>query len=245
MRRGTQVLAFCAVFVIGVLIGRVTAPSELRAALSSSSSTASSSAPISRDADAEDTPSGSAAPAAGARVFGGTLQLPDVGAAPVVSAERVVELEGEVRRLRTLVDEQKAVETDANGVVVPFPDGRTAKGDEQALHEALNKALAAHGLAGDVTALDCSEFPCIAHGRLKGDIDNEALQPVFDDAKRALGGETYASLSRYRDEKDPTKTYSSFSLSLFPSDLPEAEQQNLNKRLRARKNAYVDATVGD
>ena len=28
--------------------------------------------------------------------------------------------------------------------------------------------------------------------------------------------------------------------SVFPKDLPEAEQENLNKRLRARKNAFVD-----
>ncbi|MDP2342135.1 MAG: hypothetical protein Q8O67_14350 [Deltaproteobacteria bacterium] len=243
MSKATLGLAFFAVFVIGALIGRVTSPSELKAAIAPKPSSLSSSA--SREAPEPD-PRAPIDEALDRRAVRTERVRPvvDVGAAPLVTAERVIELEREVTRLRSLVDEHKAIDVEVGGTAVAFPEGRTAKGDEQALHEALRKALAAHGLVGDVKALDCSEFPCIAHGRVNG-VDDVAMQAVIDDAKRAVGGAPYASVSKFVDAKDPAKAFSSFSLALFPEDLPAPEQENLNKRLRNRKNAYVDATAGE
>lgn len=242
MSRATLGLAFFAVFVIGLLIGRVTAPSELKELVTRSSSSSDPTI-ATEEGDAEDDDV-SVAEARDRRAVRMQSARPVVEAVPPVTAARVAELEGEVTRLRALVQEQQASEAEVVGVVVPFPEGRTAKGDEQVLHEALRKALAARGLDGDVRALDCSEFPCIAHGRVKS-VDDGAVHAVLDDAKRAVGGGPYASVSKFVDEKDPSKSFSAFSLALFPEDLPPAERENLNKRLRARKNAYVDATAGE
>jgi hypothetical protein len=244
MSKATLGLAFFAVFVIGALIGRVTSPAELRASSSSSSPAAVASRPereLSRD-DVQ-----RVAEALDRRAVRTEAARPvvDVGAAALAAAERVLELEREVMRLRSLVDVQQQVEKETAGTAVAFPEGHSAKGDEQALHEALSKSLKARGFDGDVTALDCSEFPCIAHGKIKGNVDGDAVQGAFDDAKRALGGNAYVSLSKFVDDQDASKTFSSFALSLFPEGLPLEEQDNMNKRLRNRKNAFVDASVGD
>ena len=243
MSRATLGLAFFAVFVLGLLIGRVTAPSALKELRSSSSSSSNPTTDAQDEADDADVNVAEARDRRAVRTQS-ARPVVDVDAVPPVTAARVVELEREVTRLRALVQEQQASEAEVVGVVVPFPEGRTAKGDEQVLHEALRKALAARGLDGDVRALDCSEFPCIAHGRVKS-VDDGAVHAVLDDAKRAVGGGPYASVSKFVDEKDPSKSFSAFSLALFPEDLPPAERENLNKRLRARKNAYVDATAGE
>lgn len=158
----------------------------------------------------------------------------------VVTEERVQQLEGEVRRLQKLVDVQTATQTETEGTPIAFPEGRSKESDQQQLLTALQSALKAHGLDGDVTAVDCSEFPCIAHGGFKG-IDDAAINAVFDEAKAAVGGAPYASLNRFKAGKDGEQDKTTFSLSLYPENLPQAEQENLNKRLRARKNAYVDA----
>jgi hypothetical protein len=162
----------------------------------------------------------------------------------VVSEERVQLLEAEVRRLQKQVEAQQQVARELEGQPIPFPEGRTPASDQAQLMSALQTALEAHGLDGDVAAIDCSEFPCIAHGAIQG-IDDEALNAVFADAKAALGGAPYASLNRFVDDKDAANSKTSFSLSLYPEGLPQDQQDNLNKRLRARKNAYVDAAAHD
>ena len=240
MSNATRALSLFAVFVIGLLIGRVTAPSELKELQSSSS--LSPALVDQQEAGGEQ----EREELSRLRALERRLQQTDVDApAPVVTAERVIELQREVTRLRSLVREQQAAETETAGVVIPFPEGRAAQSDEQALHQALRKAFAAHGLDGEVSALDCSEFPCIAHGKIKGDVDHDALEPVFKDTRQAIGGAPYVSHSKFVDDKDPTKTFSSFSLALYPEGLPAPEQDNMNKRLRHRKNAFVDASAGD
>lgn len=164
--------------------------------------------------------------------------------ATVVSEERAQWLESEVKRLKQLVDTQTATQTETEGTPIAFPEGHSKEADQQKLLAALQTALKAHGLEGDVAAVDCSEFPCIAHGGFKG-IDDDAINAVFDDAKAAVGGAPYASLNRFKDAKDAANDKTTFSLSLYPENLPQAEQDNLNKRLRARKNAYVDAAAHD
>ncbi len=164
--------------------------------------------------------------------------------ATVVSEERVQFLEGEVKRLKKLVDAQTATQTESEGTPLAFPEGHSKEADQQKLLAALQTALKAHGLEGDVAAVDCSEFPCIAHGGFKG-IDDDAINAVFDEAKAAVGGAPYASLNRFKDAKDAANDKTTFSISLYPENLPQAEQDNLNKRLRARKNAYVDAAAHD
>jgi hypothetical protein len=155
---------------------------------------------------------------------------------------RVRELEKANARLSGTVADNRAEKEAVEGTPIAFPEGHSKQADSDAFHKALVDALAKAGLAGDIEAMDCNEFPCIAHGTITGDISDDAMQTFVDDAKTRVGwGAPYVSLSRFKDPADPTKNSASFALSLFPEGLPDDEQQNLNKRLRDRKNAYVDA----
>lgn len=157
-----------------------------------------------------------------------------------VTVERVRALEAEVRRLRASVEGHELAVKETEGMAIAFPEGRTAAADQEQLMTTLQASLKARGLEGEISAIDCSEFPCIAHGGIQG-IHDDALNAVLKDAETKLGGLPYAGVNRFINNDDPSTAKTTFSIALFPKDLPEAEQQNLNKRLRARKNAYVDA----
>ena len=75
------------------------------------------------------------------------------------------------------------------------------------------------------------------------EIDDDTMKGIAEDALKAVGaGSPYISLSRFLDRENPANSKSGFALSIFPDDLPEDEQANMNKRLRDRKNAYTDTT---
>lgn len=153
----------------------------------------------------------------------------------------VKRLRSEVQRLERQVQSAEAAQHEAEGQPIPFPEGKAPATEQQALLSTLQGALSAQGLDGEVSAVDCSEFPCIAHGKIAG-VHDDDLNAAVAAAKQKLGGLPYAAFNRFVDDKDPQKSQTTFSVSLYPEGLPEDEQQNLNKRLRARKNAYVDAS---
>jgi len=196
------------------------------------------------DADPDDEPSssGSAAPSgAGAKT---TRTAPASSTTTTengpVTVERVRALEAEVRRLKASVEGHELAVKETEGTAIAFPEGRTAAADQDQLMTTLQASLKARGLEGEISAIDCSEFPCLAHGGIQG-IHDDALNAVMKDAEAKIGGQPYAGINRFVDEQNPSAAKTTFSIALFPKDLPEVEQQNLNKRLRARKNAYVDA----
>lgn len=153
----------------------------------------------------------------------------------------VKRLRSEVQRLEGQVKNAEAAQHEAEGRPIAFPEGKEQATEQQALLSTLQAALAAEGLDGEVSAVDCSEYPCIAHGKIAG-VHDDDLNAAVASAKQKLGGLPYAAFNRFVDDKDPQKSQTTFSISLYPEGLPEDEQQNLNKRLRARKNAYVDAS---
>jgi hypothetical protein len=242
MKPGFVAVVVFVVFVLAFVAGRATAP---RPRLSRAQTVGLPDKPDVVDADDDDddvaadgagAPSGSGAPApprvAGAAAGGNA----EVG---IVSVERTQFLEREVARLQKLVEVQQATTKETEGTAIAFPEGHNAEGDQAKLMDSLQAQMKSHGLKGDITAVDCSEFPCIAHGVIAG-INDDALEGVIGDTSKALAGSPYASFNRFVDDKDAAKNKTTFSLSVFPKDLPEAEQENLNKRLRARKNAFVD-----
>lgn len=217
----------------GFAFGRGSAPSPLSAAPPTTPAAASA-LPSTSSPSPSSTSSAWSRPASEAREGGASER----GARDM---ERLRELELEIARLRGAVDAVAVERKEIEGTPVAFPAGHSAEADERAFHESLKKALAARGLDGEVQALDCTEFPCIAHGLIRKDIDDLTMRGIADDAKRALGwGAPYLSLSRFVDDKNPANSKSGFSVAIYPDDLPPDEQKNMNKRLRDRKNAYTD-----
>lgn len=200
---------------------------------------AASSAPIALERGLEVARANVGAANASTRVNAGAQGSAGVKQADI---ERLRELEAEVARLKGTVAAVEGQRREIEGTPIAFPEGHSPEGDERAFHESLQKALAVRGFEGEVQSLDCSEFPCIAHGVIKKDIDDLTMRAIANDAKATLGwGAPYLSLSRFIDDKNPANSASGFAVAIYPDDLPYEEQQNMNKRLRDRKNAFTDA----
>ncbi len=151
---------------------------------------------------------------------------------------RIAELEGEL-------DTAKDVTAQLEGEATPWPSDADPRFAEDAFLAALNESLDEEKLSGQVRGLDCTEFPCIAHGQL--DLDNprdrEKLERLFEAMKAKYpGADFYLSQTVYSDDPngdDPAQQR--FSMSFYPPPEDEAAQRALNVRMRSRKNAYVDA----
>lgn len=241
MKPGLVAVVVFVVFVLAFVAGRATAPRQRLTPAHTDPvgdpvNSAGNEEDHEDDVDGAHAPSGSGPPAVRGAAAAAAANVEAVG---IVSVERTRFLEREVARLQKLVEVQQATTKETEGTAIAFPEGRNAEGDQAKLMDSLQAQMKSHGLKGDITAVDCSEFPCIAHGVIAG-INDDALEGVIGDTSKALAGSPYASFNRFVDDKDATKNKTTFSLSVFPKDLPEAEQENLNKRLRARKNAFVD-----
>lgn len=153
--------------------------------------------------------------------------------------------EARVAELEAKLDIAHDVTAQLEGHPVPWPSGVDARYEEPAFLAALNAAIRDEKLSGQVRGIDCTEFPCIAHGQL--DLDNPRdhakLERLFAAMKTKYpGADFYLSQTVYTEDpngNDPAQQR--FSMSFFPKAEDEAAQSDFNVRLRSRKNAYVDA----
>lgn len=149
-------------------------------------------------------------------------------------------------RLRALVDrrdEELALldveRVEREGEPQPFPKDLPARFAEQALLSTLTTALKEAGVEGDITAIDCAEYPCMVWGEAL--IDTSELtrelgkSPAFaayaDDSKHVRGwgaGEGKREL---------------FAITLMPKDPARSDQEKalLDRRLQARAQAAFEA----
>ena len=89
------------------------------------------------------------------------------------------ELDARQSELKTLLAER----TEDRGEAVPFPDDLPPRFTEGALLKAFQQGFADVGLKGEVSHIDCTEYPCIVFGKVEGDTRDlmKKLQqsPVF------------------------------------------------------------------
>jgi hypothetical protein len=133
------------------------------------------------------------------------------------------------------------------GEPVPFPPDLDPKFLEPALMKNLNKAFEEVGLDGDVSFVDCDEFPCIVCAGLGLPEDeemgmNESMEKIkklkdsqametYDDAQ------TRSSVMVRHEENDAgvTRTLNNCQ-AIYPAPEDEALRQALQKRLMWRMN---------
>ncbi len=143
------------------------------------------------------------------------------------------------RRLRLA----EATREEAEGVPFPTPavvPPRHTEASQRALFEA---ALEELGFDGEVEGVDCSELPCFVHGTLAGadsaTLDDD-LGRLIEQTRQGMGNDdVYASRSIFEDP-DANKADMTWSISWYPPQWHEAGPEAFNKRLRFRKNEYVD-----
>jgi len=127
---------------------------------------------------------------------------------------------------------------------IPFPEALAREYTQDGLHEAFNDSFATLGMPGEVTSIDCSEYPCIVHGTIP--VESIEQRVRFDKLLQQLQGR-YRDASFYgsqttavrRESDPPGPDTQHFALSFYPK--PDAAlQKAMNVRMRDRKNEYMD-----
>lgn len=122
---------------------------------------------------------------------------------------------------------------------MPFPKDLPPRLTEKALLTAFTAALKDAGIDGDVSAIDCAEFPCIVWGEMKGDTaalsdalkTSKAFQPYADDGKHVRGwgaGKGNPEL---------------FAMTVTPDDpsMTKEQKEALERRIRFRAESGYEA----
>ncbi len=139
----------------------------------------------------------------------------------VVSAEqRALELEQRVQGLERQLEAIRDAGTPERARVLP-PKGIDSRFvDQRQLHAAVWQGLKEMGLAdADVTAIDCSEFPCILIGTGLPDFD--AMEQLKQTRAFSAYAKDGAMLSMQFIKGEDGGRQRAFALSLFPVELRE------------------------
>jgi hypothetical protein len=202
-----------------------------------------------RGVEAHATTTASAEPASGSA--GG--QLPRLWAQASACADELERLRRECRCAPTEPTPPSTATTQ-----IPQPERRSAlafpadlesRFRGAALVETFGRALASTGITGEVTKVDCSEFPCLVHGEV---VASESLDQAHADAQRLQqaaatsysGADSYFSMSDFTPANPGDFTPSVlWTASFFPSDLVDELRQQVNQHVNDRKKAYVDAQL--
>lgn len=129
----------------------------------------------------------------GARIRRGTS--PIVTGALVRSVrERNVQLARENKRLASRLSELEQDLLFARGRPMGWPAVVPPRLSRKAIAQAVNQALRETGMDGEVTDVDCKEYPCVLSGNLKGQVSPARFQKI-------LGSK---ALQAYRDDHAQT-----------------------------------------
>lgn len=88
-----------------------------------------------------------------------------------VPAGTTAQLRAEVARLTKELAVERARRESVEGKPIPFPAEVPERHTEKGLMTSVRAALAEMKVSGDVTAIDCTEYPCIASVRVQGKLD--------------------------------------------------------------------------
>ncbi|MFN3198240.1 MAG: hypothetical protein ACE366_07450 [Bradymonadia bacterium] len=172
-------------------------------------------------------------------------------AGAVKADPEVAQLKRQIELLQQALDEEHAQQAVREGEALPFPDDLPEAYTEAGLRQAFTDMLAAQGIHGEISEIDCSEFPCIVHGEAEDrSADRNTINQKFD-ALNDMIDERYpkdeashsASIwgSTTKDEQGEPLHKNSFSFSVYPkADQSEEDQTAIRKRLRFRNQQRRD-----
>ncbi|MCC7073716.1 MAG: FecR domain-containing protein [Deltaproteobacteria bacterium] len=148
-----------------------------------------------------------------------------------VLLEENAQLRAELSEQRAEVAVMQAERAEDRGEAVPFPDDLPPRFSEAALLKSFQQAFADVGMKGEVSHIDCTEYPCIVYGKVPGDTrdlmkqlqQSSAFREYSDDDRRVSGWA--------RDEGGPEQ----FAVVLTPKTGAEPDDQDAAvRRLRWR-----------
>lgn len=149
-------------------------------------------------------------------------------------------LRGEVQKQQADIEQLRAEQREALGEAVPFPDDLAPRFQEESQLKAMRDALQQAGLDGEITSIDCSEYPCLVWGEING--DTSKLSDAF--------GKTSA-FSPYKDDRMSVHGWSdgkgreTFAISVTPprppNQPPSSADEQAAKRRRFRAEQGYEA----
>lgn len=164
---------------------------------------------------------------------------PAAPSAPVADAaseedrEEMARLRARLAQLEEKVKLEEEQRREAIGEPVKRPEGLDARFEQEAVVAAVNSALRDIGLRGEVTAADCSEYPCLVVGETDESFSRERSQ-----ALRSSG-----PFQRYSDDQtlgfgasvgegDARKNV--FGLAVYPRIHDKEQELQIRKRVDYR-----------
>jgi len=183
--------------------------------------------------------SGATSEAAAAPSRPASQHSPDQGGgAPTVELQRlrarVAELEGRLATGGTPGGE-------GDGSTLKRPVNLDARFDQERIRGALNAAFRESGLDGEVTAVDCTEYPCLLVGQIKGAEfgPEESDRVAKASALAAYGGDSQVGFGSSTTDKAGNRK-NVFGVAVFPKATDDAERQQVQRRLRHRFGEIQD-----
>jgi hypothetical protein len=150
----------------------------------------------------------------------------------------------ENRELRSRLEEEQRERAFREGTPVPWPAGTPERFRQEALSAAVNAALQEAGHKGEVTDLDCKEFPCVLAGHLEGSLGSEAFKGLL--SRKALApyaedhAQTSVSASTLRDSLGRPVSRTQFAIAFGPAPPPGTEPEV--QRTIVRMRLLMDST---
>jgi hypothetical protein len=149
-------------------------------------------------------------------------------------ADEVAYLRERVSQLERKAAAEDVLLREKEGVPIKAPEHLDARFDQEKVRGAVNAGLKEVGLDGEVTAVDCSEYPCLAVGEIKGASfgREEAGRVGHSAALSAYTGDSRQSLGTSVEDNGHLRNL--FGVAVYPKAADDAEQQQIAKRLHYR-----------
>jgi hypothetical protein len=189
-------------------------------------------------------------------------QIQELTAAGVDAESRLAvrnqQLEEEVKALRSELQTEKEIRTQNEGKKVPFPEDLPEEYQSEGLMKAFGEVFNAAGVEGEITAMDCSEFPCIVHGEFsanddQGDGPGKRATAFFQGLEVPYPNDQHNksvahSISETKNDEGATERKNHFSVAIMPNDHgPEDSKQrsDMHKRVGLRTRQYMESMRGN
>lgn len=157
--------------------------------------------------------------------------------------DEVARLRARIEALEGELADERAMRLESEGEPIPMPPDLPAQFQKDALLANMQRAIDELGVDGEVTSVDCTEFPCIIYG----DIDHTD-EEVFDKLRGTAAMQPYtdaaSGVSAWGHEQETPEGRQKrafFGVALYPrGEAPEARTA-VGRRMRFRNQQAFEA----